>query len=86
MKPHYVLITPVRNEESTIGITLESVVRQTNPPVEWIVVSDESTDRTDEIVKDYVSKYSFIKLLQLTRRSDRSFSSQVFATEPPASE
>ena len=81
MKPYYVLITPVRNEESTIGITLESVVRQTNPPVEWIVVSDESTDRTDEIVKDYVSKYSFIKLLQLTRRSDRSFSSQVFATE-----
>lgn len=81
MKPSYVLITPVRNEESTIGITLESVVRQTNLPAEWVIVSDESTDRTDEIVQDYARKYSFIKLLQLTRRLHRSFSSQVFATE-----
>jgi glycosyltransferase involved in cell wall biosynthesis len=81
MKSSYVLITPVRNEESTIGITLESVVQQTNPPVEWIVVSDESTDRTDEIVQDYADKYPFIKLLRLTRRAHRSFSSQVFATE-----
>ncbi len=81
MKSSYVLITPVRNEESTIGITLESVVRQTIRPVEWVVVSDESTDRTDEIVRDYAAKYPFIHLLRLTRRPHRSFSSVVFATE-----
>lgn len=81
MKPSYVLITPVRNEESTIGTTLESVVRQTIPPAEWVVVSDESTDRTDEIVHHYAAKYPFIKLLQLTGRPRRSFSSVVFVTE-----
>ena len=81
MKSSYVLITPVRNEESTIGTTLESVVRQTTPPKEWVIISDESTDRTDEIVQHYVAKYPFIKLLRLTRRPQRSFSSVVFATE-----
>jgi len=81
MKSSYVLITPVRNEESTIGTTLESVVRQTIPPAEWVVVSDESTDRTDEIVNNFAAKYPFIKLLRLNGRSNRSFSSQVFATE-----
>jgi biofilm PGA synthesis N-glycosyltransferase PgaC len=81
MKSSYVLITPARNEESTIGITIDSVVRQTILPEEWVIVSDESTDRTDEIVNHYAVKYPFIKLLRLTRRSGRSFSSQVFATE-----
>jgi len=81
MKSSYVLITPARNEESTIGTTIESVVRQTILPKEWVIVSDESTDHTDDIVKHYTIKYPFIKLLRLTRRSGRSFSSQVFATE-----
>jgi biofilm PGA synthesis N-glycosyltransferase PgaC len=81
MKPSYVLITPVRNEESTIGITLDSVVHQTTPPVEWIIVSDECTDGTDKIVQDYAARYPFIHLLRLTQRPHRSFSSVVFATE-----
>lgn len=77
----YVLVTPVRNEEATIGITLDSVVRQTIQPREWIIVSDESTDRTDEIVKDYASRFGFIRLLRLTQRPGRNFGSVVFATE-----
>jgi biofilm PGA synthesis N-glycosyltransferase PgaC len=81
MKSSYVLVTPARNEESTIGITIESVVRQTVLPEEWVIVSDESSDRTDEIVNRYAATYPFIKLLRLTDRSRRSFSSQVFATE-----
>lgn len=81
MKSSYVLITPVRNEESTIGTTIESVVRQTILPAEWVIVSDESTDHTDEIVQHYADKYPFIRLLRLTRRPNRSFSSVVFATE-----
>jgi GT2 family glycosyltransferase len=44
-------------------------------------LSDESTDRTDEIVKDYASRYGFIRLLRLTKRPGRNFGSVVFATE-----
>jgi len=77
----YVLVTPVRNEEATIGTTLESVVRQTVRPKRWVVVSDGSTDRTDAIVSDYARRYPFVTHLRLESRPQRSFSSVVFATE-----
>ena len=79
--PAYVLVTPVRNEEATIAVTLESVVRQSVWPIEWVIVSDGSTDRTDSIVRKYADKYPFIQLLRLDERPKRSFSSVVFATE-----
>jgi glycosyltransferase involved in cell wall biosynthesis len=77
----YVLVTPVRNEAATIGITIESVLRQTHLPTEWIVVSDGSTDRTDEIVRNYAAKCGFLRLLRLEKRPSRNFASVVFATE-----
>ena len=81
MTPDYVLVTPVRNEEATIGTTIESVVRQTILPSKWVVVSDESTDRTDEIVRGFADRYSFIELVRLSGRPKRSFSSVVFVIE-----
>lgn len=79
--PSYVLITPARNEQGTIGITIESVIKQTKRPTEWVIVSDGSTDDTDAIVKAHAAKHDFIKLLRLEKRPLRSFSSFVFATE-----
>jgi biofilm PGA synthesis N-glycosyltransferase PgaC len=77
----YVLITPVRNEEATIGTTIESVVRQTIPPKEWIIVSDGSTDRTDQIVQAHAAEAGFLRLLRLENRPARNFASVVFALE-----
>ena len=79
--PTYVLVTPARNEEKTLGETLQSVVAQTHLPQEWIVVSDGSTDGTDELVRDYARVHPFIRLLRLEKRPDRNFASVVFATE-----
>jgi poly-beta-1,6-N-acetyl-D-glucosamine synthase len=75
--PEYVLVTPVRNEEATIGITIESVLAQSIPPRQWIIVSDESTDRTDEIVRQYERKTPWLRLLRLTNRPARGFGSIV---------
>jgi len=47
----YALVTPARNEEALIEQTILSVVAQTIRPVRWVIVSDGSTDGTDEIVK-----------------------------------
>ena len=80
-KASYVLVTPVRNEQATIGITIDCVVRQTIQPAEWVIVSDESTDQTDAIVRESASKHGFIRLLRLTRRPGRNFASVVFAAE-----
>jgi glycosyltransferase involved in cell wall biosynthesis len=77
----YVLVTPVRNEEATIHITIESVIRQTIHPREWVIVSDGSTDGTDDIVRRYAAAHAFIRLLRLDHKHTHSFAAVVFATE-----
>ena len=77
---NYVLVTPVRNEERTIEITIQSVLAQTVPPHEWVIVSDASTDRTDEIVSGYAGRFPWLRLLPLQNRPARNFASVVFAT------
>jgi len=75
----YVLITPARNEERFIELTLRSVVAQTLLPRKWVIVSDGSTDRTDEIVGTYAATYPWIELLRMPERSERHFAGKVYA-------
>jgi glycosyltransferase involved in cell wall biosynthesis len=75
----YVLITPARNEEDYIGATIESVLRQTLKPTKWLIISDGSTDRTDDIVSHYAAKYNFIELMRKDPKEERNFSSKVNA-------
>lgn len=60
------IIIPAHNEESAIGLTLESLVKQTLLPKEIIVVNDNSTDATKSIVEDFQQKFNFIKLVNVT--------------------
>ena len=75
----YVLMTAAYNEEENIGKTLESVVSQTLLPERWVIVSDGSTDRTDEIVQAYEKRFAFIRFLRRTKPARRSFGSKVLA-------
>lgn len=77
--PRYVLITPARNEEAFIGKTLESMVQQTVLPLKWVIVDDGSTDRTAEIVMQYMAQYPWIEMLHMPQDRDRSFSAKVRA-------
>ena len=81
MKTHlkYVLITPARNEAAFIEQTIKSVIQQTVLPLKWVIVSDGSTDGTDEIVKKYVEEYSWIKLVRMPERKERHFAGKVHA-------
>jgi glycosyltransferase involved in cell wall biosynthesis len=74
-----VLITPARNEEAFIGGTIESVVAQTVRPIRWVIVSDGSTDRTDEIVRSFAEKHPWIELLRMPDRRDRQFAAKASA-------
>jgi poly-beta-1,6-N-acetyl-D-glucosamine synthase len=73
----YVIITPARNEEAFIERTILSVIKQTVLPSKWIIVSDASTDRTDEIINSYLAKHSWMHLIQKEDRSGGYFSSIV---------
>jgi poly-beta-1,6-N-acetyl-D-glucosamine synthase len=64
----YVIISPVRNEEKFLKLTVDSMINQTILPVEWIMVNDGSTDRTEEMINEYTLQYSWIKLMTLTDR------------------
>lgn len=75
----YVLITPARNEEAHIERTARSVVGQTIRPLRWVIVSDGSTDRTDEIVKQYAATHDWIELLRMPERKERNFAGKVQA-------
>jgi poly-beta-1,6-N-acetyl-D-glucosamine synthase len=77
--PTYVLITPARNEAQFIELTLKSVVSQTVQPLRWIVVSDGSTDGTDEIVQRYAREYPWVELLRMPERTERHFAGKVHA-------
>jgi biofilm PGA synthesis N-glycosyltransferase PgaC len=75
----YVLITPARNEARYIELTLRSMVAQTARPLRWVIVSDGSTARTDEIVSRYTAEYPWIELLRMPERSERHFAGKVHA-------
>ena len=74
-----ILITAARNEERLIEKTIKSVIEQTIKPIKWIIVSDNSTDRTDAIVEKYTSQYGFIELVKNTTNNNRDFASKVYA-------
>jgi glycosyltransferase involved in cell wall biosynthesis len=52
---------------------------QTVPPVKWVIVSDGSTDGTDEIVNRYVAAHPWIELLRMPERQERHFAGKVHA-------
>ncbi len=77
----YILVTPVRDEEATIGRTIESVLKQTVLPREWVIVSDGSTDGTDDMVRRAAEQHPWIRLLPLAPRPGRSFAAVVHNIE-----
>ena len=75
----YALITPARNEEAFISLTLDAVVAQTLLPERWVIVDDGSTDRTAAIVEDYARRYPWIDLVRRGARANRSFAGKAHA-------
>lgn len=75
----YVLISPARNEAKFIELTIKSVIAQTALPLKWIIVSDGSTDGTDEIVGRYLHTHPWMELLRMPVREERHFAGKVHA-------
>lgn len=75
----YVLITPARNEAAFIEQTILAVIHQTVKPAKWVIVSDGSTDGTDEIVKKYAREHPWIELVRMPERAERHFGGKATA-------
>jgi glycosyltransferase involved in cell wall biosynthesis len=60
----FYIVIPAHNEENTINLTLESLVAQTLQPKKIVVVDDNSSDKTSEIVTEFCKKYDWISLVK----------------------
>lgn len=57
---NYYIIIPAYNEEKNISLTLDSVLKQSLLPQKVVIVNDNSTDTTAEIIKEFSEKHDFI--------------------------
>jgi glycosyltransferase involved in cell wall biosynthesis len=66
MQPYVSIIVPARNEEKFIAKCLDSLISQDFPKDRWeiLVVDGNSQDKTKDIVKNYINKHPFIRLLE----------------------
>ena len=75
----YVLVTPARNEAAYIEQTILSVIQQTVLPAKWVIVSDGSTDGTNDTVSKYAALHEWIELVALPERTERHFAGKAYA-------
>lgn len=73
MYPTYVLITPARNEVQYLARTIDSMLAQSRLPTKWVIVSDGSTDGTDDLVKRMTENIEWIHLLRMPERRETHF-------------
>ena len=75
----YILLTAAKNEEAFIEKTIQSVIAQTVLLRKWVIVSDGSTDRTEEIISQYAAKFDFIEFVRGDGGEQRNFGSKAMA-------
>jgi biofilm PGA synthesis N-glycosyltransferase PgaC len=75
----FVIITPAHNEAPFIEKTILSMVNQNVRPLKWIIVNDNSADRTGEIADHYAQRYDFIQVVNVERAEGRHFGNKVRA-------
>lgn len=63
MNMHVSIIIPARNSEQTLAATLDSLIAQTDPAWEALIVDDGSTDGTADIIGTYSNRDPRFKVL-----------------------
>ena len=63
--PRYAVVSTVKDEAEYIASVAESLIAQSIPPAEWVVVDDGSTDETTAIVAGYAARHPWIRVVQL---------------------
>lgn len=63
---NYYIVIPAHNEQQFISLTLQSLINQTILPKKIVIVDDNSTDKTAEIVLAFAKENPFITLIHKT--------------------
>ena len=60
-KPEVTIITAYYNGDKYIDETINSVLNQTFPAWEWLIINDGSTDNSEEVIKEYIKNQKRLK-------------------------
>ena len=77
--PVYIVITPIRNEEEFLPLTLTSMIAQTVRPQQWILVDDGSTDGTGKLIDQAAAAHPWITAVHRADRGSRQAGTGVIA-------
>jgi poly-beta-1,6-N-acetyl-D-glucosamine synthase len=75
----FVLVTAAHDEVGVIDRTIDAVAAQTARPSVWAIVSDASTDGTDEVVRSRAEQLPWIRPIRAERTGGRSFAGKARA-------
>ena len=62
---NFYIVIPAHNEADSIGLTLESLCKQTLLPKKVVIVNDHSTDNTRIVVEAYIEKHPWISIVNV---------------------
>ena len=65
--PKLSIVVPTYNRENYLKECLDSIINQNYPNLEIIVTDDNSTDNTENICKEYIKNFSYIKYVKNTK-------------------
>ncbi len=71
------VIIPTYNRADKLGVAIESVIAQTYPAWEIVIIDDDSHDDTKAAVAAYISKHVAIKYIKLDRNSGPAYARNV---------
>ena len=70
LSTRYVVVTPVRDEQQYLPLTIKSMVNQAIRPQQWVIVNDGSKDGTGELIEEAARQHSWIRAVH---RGDRGY-------------
>jgi glycosyltransferase involved in cell wall biosynthesis len=68
---NYIIVSPVKDEQSYIEDTIKSIIAQTVKPSAWVIVDDYSRDETVAIIERYCTVHQWITLIKTNREDKR---------------
>ena len=75
------IVVPTKNSSSTLGQALHSILCQTIPPLEVIIVDASSTDHTLDIVESFSVSLNIVKILDSCDGISSAFNAGILAAK-----
>lgn len=83
-RPEYFVVTPAFNEADNLSLTIESMCRQEHPPRAWVLVDDNSSDGTWDLITEAARRTDWIHALRHEGKADSEKDGLLAATEAAA--